>query len=143
MSLTNALLAEVGYGVARHVSLEQLIAESADDYYATLLASTHGWHQSAHDPWPWLRYVVGLLGRGRMRCSASAPASAGTDGGKRERVKRYVLDQAPQRFRIADVRLALPAVSDGTLRNALDDLRAEGRVDVDGPGRGASWSRGE
>jgi hypothetical protein len=68
-------------------------------------------------------------------------ASAGTGGGKRERVKRYVLDQAHQRFRIADVRLALPGISDGTMCNAPDDLRAEGRVDVDGPGRGASWSR--
>ena len=140
--LTNALLAEIGYGVARYVSLEQLIAESADDYYATLLASTHGWHDSAHDPWPWLRYVVGLLSRAYALFGQRA-ASAGSGGGKRERVKRYVLDQAPQRFRIADVRLALPGISDGTIRNALDDLRAEGRVAVDGPGRGASWSRRE
>ncbi len=140
--LTNALLAEVGYGVARYVSLEQLIAESADDYYATLLASTHRWHESAHDPWPWLRYVVGLLSRAYALFEQRA-ASAGTGGGKRERVKRYVLDQAPQRFRIADVRLALPGISDGTIRNALDDLRTEGRVKVDGPGRGASWTRVE
>jgi hypothetical protein len=60
---------------------------------------------------------------------------------KRERVKRYVQDQAPQRFRIADVRLALPGISDSTIRNASADLRADTQVDVDGPGRGASWSR--
>jgi hypothetical protein len=48
--LTNALLAEKGYGVARHVSLEQRIAESADDDYATLLASTHCWQKSGPDP---------------------------------------------------------------------------------------------
>ena len=101
-----------------------------------------GWHESAHDPWPWLRYVVGLLGRAYALFGQRA-ASAGTGGGKRERVKRYVLDQAPQRFRFADGRLALPGISDGTIRNALDDLRADGRVDVDGPGRGASWSRRE
>jgi Fic family protein len=123
--LTNALLAEVGYGVARYVSLEQLIAESADDYYATLLASTHGWHQSAHDPWPWLRYVVGLLGRGvcavrpARRLSGHWWWQAGTGQALRA-------GPGPQRFRIADVRLALPGISDGTIRNALDDLRDEG-----------------
>ncbi len=50
-----------------------------------------------------------------------------------------MLEQSPDHFRIADVRAALPGISDGTIRNALDDLRSEGRVDVDGPGRGATW----
>lgn len=56
--LTNALLSDVGYGVARYVSLEQLVAGSADAYYRTLLASTLGWHEGEHDPWPWLGYLV-------------------------------------------------------------------------------------
>lgn len=137
--LANALLSEAGYGVARYVSLEQLVAESADDYYASLLASTHGWHEGVHDPWPWLTYFVRLLG-GAYSLFEQRSASADS-GGKRDRVKRYVLEQAPSRFRISDVRASLPGISDGTIRNALDDLRTEGTVDVDGPGRGATWFR--
>lgn len=139
--LTNALLGQAGYGVARYVSLEQLIAESADDYYAALLASTTGWHESRHDPWPWLRFFVGQVGRAYALFEQRAGSSTSTAGGKRDRVKRYVLEQAPSSFRIADVRAALPGISDGTIRNALDDLRADRRVEVDGPGRGATWSR--
>jgi len=52
--LTNALLDDSGYTVGKYVSLEQLISESADDYYAALLDSTHGWHDQTYDPWPWL-----------------------------------------------------------------------------------------
>lgn len=37
------------------------------------------------------------------------------------------------RFGIFDLRSALPGIGDGTIRNALDDLRRDGRVDVDGP----------
>jgi len=67
---------------------------------------------------------------------------AATSGGsKRDRVKRYVLDQAPRVFSISDIRTAVLGVGDGTIRNALDDLRAEGAVEVDGPGRAARWTR--
>jgi len=139
--LTNALLSECGYGVARYVSLEQLTADAADDYYASLLASTHGWHEGEHDPWPWLMWFVRQLGLAYGLFGQRAASATGGGGSKRDRVKRYVLEQAPPRFRIADVRLSLPGISDGTIRNALDDLRDDGRVDVDGPGRGATWSR--
>lgn len=138
--LTNALLSEAGYGVARYVSLEQLVADSADDYYATLLASTHGWHEGSHDPWPWLGYLVRQVREGYTLFERRA-ADARSTGSKRARVHDYVVHQAPQTFRIADIRAALPGVSDGTIRNALDDLRAEGRVDVDGLGRDATWTR--
>lgn len=53
-ALANALLVDAGYEVCRWVSLEQLIAETADSYYETLLRSTHDWHDDAADPWPWL-----------------------------------------------------------------------------------------
>lgn len=51
------------------------------------------------------------------------------------------LEQAPATFRISGIRTALPGISDGTIRNALDDLRRDGLVEVDGTGRGVSWSR--
>jgi Fic family protein len=38
-AVTNALI-DAGYTVSRYVSLEQTIAESADDYYQALLDST-------------------------------------------------------------------------------------------------------
>lgn len=139
--LTNALLDDAGYGVARYVSLEQLVADSADGYYASLLASTHHWHEARHDPWPWLGYFVTQLGQAYTLFGARAAASTGAAGSKRDRVTRYVLDQAPARFQIADIRSALPGISDGTIRNALDALRGQGAVAVDGPGRAATWQR--
>jgi len=139
--LTNALLSEAGYGVARYVSMEQLVAESADEYYATLLASTAKWHEGSHDPWPWLAYFVRQVVIAYDVFARRAASGPGEVGSKRQRIKRYVLEQAPARFRISDIRGALPGISDGTIRNALDELRAEGKVQVDGTGRGATWSR--
>jgi Fic family protein len=138
--LTNALLDDAGYGVARYVSLEQLVAESDDEYYASLLASTHGWHEGQHDPWPWLRYLADQV-RNAYATFEQRVTAGQAKGGKRERVTDYVLAHAPAVFRIADIRAALPGISDATIRNALDELRSAGKVEVDGTGRSATWSR--
>lgn len=52
-------------------------------------------------------------------------------------VTRYVsLETA-----IADVRVALPGISDQTIRLVLDSLKATGEVEADGVGRTATWTR--
>jgi Fic family protein len=139
-AITNALLADAGYGAVRYVSLEQLIAESADDYYQALLDSTHGWHQDKNDPWPWLEYFVGILAEA-YRIFARRAAAERPAGSKQERVRDYVVRSAPPIFRVADVRDALPGISDQTIRIVLGEMRREGVVTPDGVGRGAVWRR--
>lgn len=139
-ALTNALLQEQGYDVTRYVSLETSIAASADAYYAALLASTRGWHTAEHDPWPWLRYFVALVARSYEDFRTVTDA-ARRGGSKQDRVRDYVLHHAPATFQIADVRAALPGVSDPTIRLALNALKAGGLVEADSVGRGATWTR--
>lgn len=139
-ALTNALLVDAGYGVGRYVSLEQLIAETADDYYASLLASTHGWHENQHDPWPWLSYFVGRLTAAYDRFEQRTTAEQ-VSGTKKDRVRDYVLTRAPEFFRIGDIRDALPGISDQTIRLVLDALKIEGRIRSEGTGRSATWRR--
>jgi Fic family protein len=136
--LTNALLADAGYQVSQYVSLEGLIAESADNYYESLLGSTRGWHKGTNDPWPWLTYFVNLLARAYARFEQTAAASRST-GTKQDRVRDYVLNHAATIFRIADIRVALPGISDQTIRLALDTLKKDRHVVAEGTGRGAVW----
>ena len=141
-ALTNALLDDAGYTVGRFVSVEQLIAESADGYYAALLASTHGWHEQTNDPWPWLAYFTEVLARAHTRFEqrAGSERSAGT---KQDRVREFVLEHAPQIFMIADVRVALPEISDPTIRLALEKLKNEGLVRPEGRGGSAAWVKSQ
>jgi Fic family protein len=138
--LTGALLGEHGYTVGRYVSLEQTIAESADAYYQALLDSTRGWHEGSADPWPWLRYFTGLIA-GAYAVFADGAAAAQTPGTKQQRVRGYILRHAPATFRLADIRTAVPGVSDQTIRLVLEQLRGEGEVRADGTGRSATWTR--
>lgn len=137
-ALTNALLLDTGYEVCRWVSLEQLIADTADAYYEGLLRSTHDWHDDAADPWPWLSYFVATLANA-YETFARRAASERTGGTKQDRVRAYVLEQAPPVFRIADVRTAVPGVSDQTIRIVLEQLKIEGAATLEGQGRGSVW----
>jgi Fic family protein len=139
-AMTNALLIDRGYTASRYVSLEALIVDSEDAYYQALLDSTHGWHEDKADPWPWLRYFVGLLADAYDVFSTRAAASR-SGGSKQDRVRDYVLNHAPDEFRIADVRGALPGISDQTIRLVLDRLRFEGVAIPQGKGRTATWRR--
>jgi Fic family protein len=138
--ITSALLAEQGYTMGRYVSLEQMIAESPDTYYQSLLDSTHGWHDSAGDPWPWLGYFTGLLAKA-YEVFAERAAAAKAPGTKQERVRSHILRHAPATFRVADIRIAVPGVSDNTIRLVLEQLKNEGVIRPDGTGRTASWTR--
>jgi Fic family protein len=138
--LANALLDDAGYQVGRFVSLEQLIAESADAYYGALLAATHGWHDEKNDPWPWLSYFVDQLAQAYSRFEQRTAAGRST-GTKQDRVRGFVLNEAATVFRIADIRRALPGVSDQTIRLVLETLKRDGLLVADGTGRGATWRK--
>lgn len=139
-ALTNALLIDAGYDVCRWVSLEQLISDSADAYYEALLQSTEDWHHDAADPWPWLSYFVTILASA-YETFARRAASDRAGGTKQERVRTYVLKHAAPVFRLAEIRTALPGVSDQTIRLVLEQLKLEHLVTPEGTGRGALWRK--
>ena len=67
-------------------------------------------------------------------------ARALTGRTKREQVRQYVLEQARPEFRFVDIVAALPDISPATIREALNELAREGKVDS-GRGRSAVWRR--
>lgn len=140
--LTTHQLLHAGYEIPRYVSVEQRIFETRNGYYAALRASQRGWHENAHDPWPWVTYLAATLADCYDVLEGRVEAASETAGlGKQERVRLHVLEHGPATFRLRDVRAALPGVSDPTITLALRALRDEGLIAVTGTGRGAVWHR--
>ncbi|SDX37221.1 Fic family protein [Thiocapsa roseopersicina] len=52
---------QLGDEVGRYISLERLIEENKDRYYETLEQSSRGWHEGAHDPWPYINFVLSIM----------------------------------------------------------------------------------
>ena len=139
--VTTYLLMQAGYGVPRYVSVEQRIFETKNIYYDVLVASQDGWQEGAHDIWPWISYLVSVLSDSYDRFEELLAARDDTGLSKQKRVRRYALEQAPASFSIAEVRRALPGVSDETIRLVLTELKAAGQVEPTGRGRSARWQR--
>ncbi|MBT5540662.1 MAG: cell filamentation protein Fic, partial [Alphaproteobacteria bacterium] len=59
--LTLLLLYHFGFNVGRYISLERVIEESKESYYRALEESSVGWHDSEHNPFPWLNYFWGMM----------------------------------------------------------------------------------
>lgn len=138
--LTTRLLEEHGYGVGHYVSIEQLVYDTRAGYYDALNQSTRGWHESEHTLWPWATYLAERLVDAYERFEARA-SSARAGATKKDRVRDWVLLHAPAEFRMSDIRVALPGVSDQTIRLVLSELRNAGSVRPTGTGRGATWQR--
>jgi Fic family protein len=140
--LTNHLLLSQGYGVVRYVSLEQRIYESRNHYYDALEDAQRGWHEGEHQVWPFVELLTARLQDSYARFEQRiAAARDGAGGSKQDRVRRYVLNEAPARFTKALVRRSVPGVSDPTISNVLRALQVEGLVRNEGVGRSASWRR--
>lgn len=139
--VTTSELLRHGYGVARYASLEQRIFDSKHSYYAALRASQDAWHTGSHDPWSWITYLLRIIDDAYAEFEAKVVAGRALSGvTKLEQARDYILTQAGDQFRFSEIAVALPDISQPTIRNALNELAVEGRV-IAGRGRGATWKR--
>jgi len=135
-------LLQLGYGVARYVSVEQQIFETKHGYYAALFESQRDWHDGEHTIWPWTEYLVGALAETYRRLEDRVAAERGVAGmSKQDRVRVWILHQAASRFTIAEIRRAVPGTSDQTIRLVLNACRDRGQIRAEGTGRSAVWVR--
>ncbi len=139
--LTTYEMLSQGYGVARYVSVEQRIFESKNSYYASLYESQRDWREGKHDVWPWISYLARILAAAYEDFEQRVIAAGERTGSKQDRVRSYILDQAPAVFRRRDVERALPGISLATIRLVLNDLRDTGRIKSEGSGPGARWHK--
>lgn len=130
----------LGFEVGRYVSLERLIEENKERYYETLEISSRGWHDGAHDPWPFVHHVLFLLKTAYREFARRVGETAAPRGAKTELVQATVAKTTGP-FRVADLQRACPGVSVDLIRRVLKNLRDEGAVECLGRGRSASWQK--
>jgi len=129
---------QAGFEVGRYVSLERLIEENKDRYYETLALSSQGWHESKHDPWPYINYLLFILKSAYKEFEERIGTTTAPRGEKTEVIRRAVLAQQ-QPFSIAGLERLCPGISRDMIRNVLRNMRDHGDVECVGRGPGAQW----
>ncbi len=138
--LSALALYQQGYEAARYISLEHLIETTKEGYYDTLYRASQGWHEHNHDPLPWIDYWLSTL-LGAYRELDSRIGDLTTDHGTKADIVVTAVDRMLGTFSISDVQAACPSVSRIWIKNVLDELKREGRLEVIGRGRGAKWRK--
>jgi len=138
--LTLMLLYHLDYQVGRFISLERIFEESKETYYETLESSSRGWHEGAHDVFPWVDYFWGVLLRAYAEFEERVGIIRTTWGSKTQQV-RMAVDRRIGPFSIAQIARDCPRISRVMIKNVLGKLRDEGVISLEGRGRGARWVR--
>lgn len=134
--LTTLLLQQQGFIVSRFVSLERLIEENKERYYAVLGECSQKWHQGRNEIVPWWNYLLTILRQGYQDFGqrielADAPA-------KTDLVRDAIMSQEGP-FTLSDIAAQCPSVSPQMVKKVLSGLKREGLVELSGKGRGALW----
>jgi Fic family protein len=134
---TTLLLQVHGFHVARYISLERLVEESREDYYAILADCSLGWHEGKNEIVPWWNYFLGVLRRAYQEFERQVESAEGRTA-KSDLVRQTVLAQVEQ-FTLGDLAAQLPAVSPQLIKKVLAKLKKQGKICLVGRGRGARW----
>lgn len=128
----------LGYEVGRYISLERLIEQNKERYYETLEQSSQGWHEGAHDPWPYINYLLYILKTAYREFEDRVGQMASPKGSKSEIVLAAVRKQIGE-FRLADIERACPGVGREWIRVILAKLKKSAEVTCQGKGPAARW----
>lgn len=136
--LTSLALYQAEFTIPRYVSVERIVEQTRDSYYASLRTSSEGWHSGRHLLQPWLEYFLGVvLAAYRELDERLRTTSVPTKSGR----VRLAIEQLPAQFTVAEVERACPGVSRATIKLAMRGLREEGQIEVARGGRHAIWRK--
>lgn len=135
--VTIMLLQQHGFEVGRFISIERLIEERKEDYYAALERCSRGWHTGENEIIPWWNFCLGVI-RSAYRAFEEQVASVPARQAKSELIRRTVLAK-PDTFTLADLAAEIPSTSPQLIKKVLGSLKRAGDVKLIGRGRGAVW----
>lgn len=129
-----------GAEVGRYISLERLIEQNKERYYETLLQSSANWHEGKHNAWPFINYMLWILGEAYQEFERRI-GDIKSPPGEKGRIVINAIEGMIGDFSITQVQRQCPGVSVDMIRHVLKEQRQQGRVECLGRGRTARWRR--
>ena len=131
---------QLGFEVGRYVSLERLVEQNKARYYETLEQSSERWHEGAHDPWPYVNFVLSIMKTAYRDFVERVGQVTAPRGSKTERVLAAIKRLSGD-FTVAQVEQACPGVSRDMVRRVLRAQQAAGVIECRGRGPAARWQK--
>ncbi len=135
--LTLLLLYKQSYEVGRFISLERIIETSKVDYYHALAQSSQDWHHAGHSLMSWDNYFLGVIKSGYQELKDRVDLTA--TGDTFSSLIQETALSFDGLFSVADICKLHPDLNRELVKKVLFFLKAEGKIVLQGKGRGAKW----
>lgn len=132
------LLYQQNIHAGKYIGLERIIEENKNDYYEALKRSSEGWHESKHNPLPWINFFLSTLRLAYKELAEKVEFTDGISAGKGEIIEKIILSQAAY-FTLRELQQQCPNVSFQMIKKILNDLKKKKKLVLIGRGRGAKW----
>lgn len=129
-----------GLEVGRYISLERLIEENKESYYESLEQSSRGWHEGAHDPWPYIGFVLFVINQAYKEFEERVGAISSPKGAKTELIESAIVEMTAP-FTLSELESKCPGVSRDMIRKVLKDKQKRTEVSCTGRGPAARWEK--
>lgn len=136
--LTVLLLEQQGYHVGRYLSLEKLIEKTKESYYETLFSSDRDWHDSQHDPIPWIEYWLGIILAAYRRFESGIDRGIKDANLTKPGLVRKAVYSFTHPFSLSQL-IERSGAGKTTVKEVLQAMKNEGLIDYKGFGAGAKW----
>ncbi len=134
--LTLLLLYQNGYEVGRYISLEKLIEDSKEDYYATLKTSSIGWHEGDFNLMPWWNYIISIIKSAYQELKDRVELS---EGDSQSSIIRQTVLAMTGSFTVKDIININPSIDRELVKKVLSKMKADGLITLSGKGRASKW----
>lgn len=132
------LLTKAGFNIARYVSIDRLIEQTAMDYYDALNACVDKWDRSANDYEPYVLYWLNVVHAAYQELFDKVELQLSASNNKSKRVRLFV-KQAEAPVTKRQILDAFPDISEATVENALGKMVKDGEIEKIGAGRATSY----
>lgn len=129
--LTNLLLYQEGFDVCAYVSIEAVINQTKDDYYASLERSGEGWFDNQSDYMPFIDYMIWVLFLAFKEFDRRVALCIGKDD-KANRIER-LLSNVTLPISKKEVCAFMPDVSETYVELIIGKMVKDGRLRRVGP----------
>jgi len=136
-AITTLLMLREGYMIGLYSSIEAQIEKTKDDYYIALGQSSDKWHDGKNDVVPFVKYFLNIVYAAYKDFESKMSDGKVT---KQEQI-RVLFDETFKKLSKADIKQALPLISEPTIEITLKTLVESGYIIKEGSTRNALYYR--
>lgn len=132
--LMTAMLWAKHYQICKYISIERLIEDSSDEYYAAIAESLAYWEEGFNDYRPFVKYILETILKAYKEFEERTVYVVVEPKSKPERVEQFIRDAKGEIIK-RDIEYYCPDISETTVEIALRELKNAGIIEKIGGGR--------